>query len=192
MNCPICLKPVNDGATSCPNCGFAFPQTASNVNAAPNYNQGFNQGFNQAPNQGFNQGYNPAPNYNPMPNQPQKKGLSTGAVVGICVGGVAIIAVLLLYFVLFNKKPNIDGKYSSTLFSSLGAEFTLELDDGNFTMTVSGYGQHETVSGKYKLKDDVLELTVDSESINFTYNKKDKSITIPSEYMGMELVLTKE
>lgn len=151
MNCPNCGNQVADGSASCPTCGAPL--------MAPG---------------GMPQGGAPMePQYQAAP---QGGGKKTGLIIGIVVAAVAVIAIVLcLVLGVFGGGHN--GKYVCEDYATYGMDVSIEVKGSKFTMTMSAFGETETESGTIKFKGDKVELTVDGDTVEGTYDKKEKSIT---------------
>lgn len=109
------------------------------------------------------------------PAAPKKS--HTGLIIGVVCGVVAVIAAIILCVVLLGGGGK-DGTYVCKDMEALGIECTLKVDGSKFTLKMSAYGESEKQSGKIKFDGKKVTLTVDGESIEGTYNKSKKQITV--------------
>lgn len=122
-----------------------------------------------------------------------KKGVIIGVVAAL-IAIAAIVAVLVI-FVFGGGKP--DGHYVCTDMQFLGIEMTLDIDGDKasmvMTMEYDGETESESQEGTVSFDGDKAILTFEGETLEGTYNKKDKTIVLDGEdMMGMTLTFTKE
>jgi hypothetical protein len=104
MKCPSCGMESIPGANVCGHCGYRF--SAGNMNGQPSNSQPQYQQQNQ-PNQAQYQ-------QPQTPYRPPKKGMSTGAKVGI-IAAVLVVGALLAYAVIL---PAVNGNSNANLSPS--------------------------------------------------------------------------
>ena len=167
MICPSCGSQVDDNSPSCPVCGGTlFDQNAMQ--------QGYGQPQGMNPMQGGAQ-----PQYAPEPPKKSK----TGLIIGIVVAAVAVIAIVLcLVLGVFSSK---NGKYVCDDYAAFGMDLSLTVDGDKFTLEMSAFGESDSTEGTIKFKGDKVEMTAEGDTIEGTYSKKDKSITISEEGLSM-------
>ena len=183
MTCPNCGMEMPEGSVSCPTCGYQVAQQP--------------QGDYYA-----QQPQAPVNNAAPMaPAEPAKK--KTGLLIGIIVGGIAVVAaVVCLILFVFNGKGGTDGKYVCSSLSAFGMDIYLDVDGEDVEMVMSydvnGDGElsddeKESNSGTIEFDGDTCTITIEVESMDCAYDKKEGTITMSDEaMMGMELVFEKE
>lgn len=169
MNCPNCGAQLPDGATFCTACGTPIQQAAPDMYAQPE-------------NAYAQPAYEAA-----QPAAPKsKKGLIGGIIAGVVV--LAAILVVLFVFVLGGGK--LDGKYVCKDFAAFGMDMYIEIDGDKFTMVSAYEDEKESEEGTVKVDGDKISLTVDGETLDAKYDKKEKTITISES--GISLTFTKE
>ena len=130
----------------------------------------------------------PQGDFQPQADQAPQGGKKTGLIIGIAAAAVVVIALVVCFALgLFSSK---NGKYVCEDYASFGVEMTLEVKGSKFTMSMSAFGESETTKGTIKFKGNKVELTSDGNTIEGTYSKKDKTISIEED--GMALVFKKK
>lgn len=176
MLCNNCGNEVPMGQPNCPYCGAPV---AMDMGAQQPYQQapmGMDQQYQQAP-MGMQQPYQQAPMGMQQPYQPaapakSKKGLIIGLIAGI-VAIAAIVVVLVLF--VFNK-GDADGVYVCDEYAAFGMDMQIEIDGDEFIMTMSAYGETETIEGECEVDGDTIILTYDGDSLECDYDAKEGTI----------------
>jgi hypothetical protein len=197
---------VPEGSVACPTCGYHFAGTSPEPNAQPlgDAQQPADAVQPNAqytdPNAQYANPYPAQPTYTtPYPAQPEKKS-NTGLIVGI-IAGVVVVAAVVVCLILFVFGSKTDGRYSCDTFAAFGMDFYLDVDGEDVTMVIQydydGDGEisddeKETEEGTIEFDGDVCTITIDDESLDCEYDKKEKTITVSDDDYGMELVFTKE
>ena len=111
---------------------------------------------------GYPQGY-------PAPKRGKKKGL----IIGIAIA--ALVLIICFATGVFSSK---NGKYVCNDYASSGMYMSIEVDGSDFTLTVTEDGETSTSSGTIKFKGDSVVLSAAGETLEGTYDKSNKTITI--------------
>jgi hypothetical protein len=190
---------VPEGSVACPTCGYHFAGTSPEPNAQP-LGDAQQPADAVQPNAQYANPYPAQPTYaTPYPAQPEKKS-NTGLIVGI-IAGVVVVAAVVVCLILFVFGSKTDGRYSCDTFAAFGMDFYLDVDGEDVTMVIQydydGDGEisddeKETEEGTIEFDGDVCTITIDDESLDCEYDKKEKTITVSDDDYGMELVFTKE
>jgi hypothetical protein len=181
MICPGCGMDIPEESTVCPTCGYQV----SAADSAQQYD-----GDAQ-----YSDPYQAAPVYTPAPAK-KKTGLVVGIIAGVVV--VAAVAVCLVLFVFGNKT---DGKYVCDTFAAFGMDFYLDVKGEAVSMVMAydtdGDGtiseeEMESEDGTIEFDGDVCTITIEGESVDCTYDKKEGTIVMSDDDFGVELTFTKE
>lgn len=106
------------------------------------------------------------------------KKTNTGLIIGVACGVVVLLAAAIVCIVLLIGGGK-DGTYVCKDLSALGIECTLKVDGNKFTMKMEAFGESETETGTIKFSGKTVKLTSsDGETIEGTYNKSKKTITV--------------
>jgi hypothetical protein len=166
----------------CPSCGY---QTDASVGGVQQFD-----GDAQ-----YSDPYQAAPVYAPAP---EKK--KTGPVIGI-IAGVVVVAAVVVCLVLFVFGNKTDGKYVCDTFAAFGMDFYLNVDgeDVEWVMAYDTDGdgtisdeEKETEEGTIVFDGDICTITMEGESMDCAYDKKEGTITLSDDDFGVELTFTKE
>lgn len=168
MYCPSCGLFVQDDSLACSNCGEEMP-------IYDNYASGYSGTYNS---NDYSTNYssdfsNSSLNYVSAPQKTDRK-----LIIATLIGVVALLFTVVLCSSLINKSlNNKNGTYVCEYMKDLGINCTLIVDDDNFTLNISAYGESQTESGTIKFDGNKVELTVDSNTVEGEYDKSNKTIT---------------
>ncbi|MCR5543468.1 MAG: zinc ribbon domain-containing protein [Eubacterium sp.] len=111
MFCNNCGNQIDDGVVFCPYCGNKLRELNQQRTSQPNQQQGYPQ-MQYDQNQQYNQQVPPKQQY----GQPQKNGLSTGAIIGIIAGAAVLVIVLIttILLIAFSKVSNSGSNTASS------------------------------------------------------------------------------
>ena len=142
------------------------------------------------------------PQANPYGGQPMgaygqpKKKMSTGAIVGIIIAIVLVIAAAITVPMLLKNggKDSYDGTYKLIRveeggsvwdeddIEDMGISGKLVIDGDEFTMTLGT----ESESGEFKQSGGKLSFVVDGEAVEGKYNSSDKTMTLEDDSISMK------
>ena len=121
----------------------------------------------------------------------EKKKSKLGMILGISIGGLAVVALLVLWLGGFLHSKS--GKYIWDDYQVFGMMVELTIDGSEGEIRITADGKEQTQKCSVEFYEDKVELTMNGKYLICNYDRKRQTITVPDDtYLKGDIVLEKD
>ena len=121
----------------------------------------------------------------------EKKKSKLGMILGISIGGLAVVALLVLWLGGFLHSKS--GKYIWDDYQVFGMMVELTIDGSEGEIRITADGKDQTQKCSVEFYEDKVELTMNGKYLICNYDRKRQTITVPDDtYLKGDIVLEKD